>query len=52
MVFLTQFALCIVLGSSGGVAEPRHLPKLVRHQRRVLPVRPAELQDEVGVVDL
>lgn len=35
-----------------GLAEPRHLPQLMRHRRRVLPVRHSELHDEVGLVDL
>lgn len=38
--------------AKGRLAESRHFPQLVRHQRRVFPVRLAELQDEMGFLDL
>lgn len=36
----------------GCVAESRHFPIFLRHQRRIFPVRLAKLQNEMGFLDL
>lgn len=36
----------------GPLGAPRHLQVLLLHRRHLLPLRPAELQDEVRIVDV